>query len=416
MKKRNTKTHSYSKHRAVLSDTLAYETPLTFSNRYFYRFLRDNNVDLVSGDKNSVQSVHFDGKGDAMLETVIKTLFNVGNVQSTMEIRFVNKTVCQHAINVLMLHGSLSSFSLTLGIKPVIKISNRRDFLGLLSKVDGLKSEAKIIAASFKRIYNDETPNFSVQKIISQIFQMKCGVSINLEKHTLKCLKSHPKFSSFTSYRTISENCVKLNEKRLRRTSFNYKISHKENDHRELSIPHPKTQAELVTFYEEYKELIIYYCSLSPFSIRKPDSIANYIFFNDRLHIENRGDKYDDIEESGKEYESLKTFFTYRKYPNIHRFYEDYRYHRAEKKYNSMFKFDISKCFDSVYSHSVAWAIYGKTVVKERLKGTDITFPGRFDSFMQNANFGETNGILIGPEFSRVFSEIILQSIDKEIE
>ncbi|MGA9651481.1 antiviral reverse transcriptase Drt3b, partial [Pedobacter sp.] len=205
-------------------------------------------------------------------------------------------------------------------------------------------------------------------------------------------------------------------DKKLRRTSFNYKISHKENDHRELSIPHPKTQAELVGFYEDYKELIIYYCSLSPFSIRKPHSIANYIFFNDRLHIKNRGDKYDNVEESGKEYESLKTFFTYRKYPNIHRFYEDYRYHRAEKKYNSMFKFDISKCFDSIYTHSVAWAIYGKTIVKERLKGADITFPGRFDSFMQNANFGETNGILIGPEFSRVFSEIILQSIDKEIE
>ncbi|VTP95835.1 antiviral reverse transcriptase Drt3b [Sphingobacterium daejeonense] len=117
-----------------------------------------------------------------------------------------------------------------------------------------------------------------------------------------------------------------------------------------------------------------------------------------------------------KEYESLKTFFTYRKYPNIHQFYEDYRYHRAEKKYNSMFKFDISKCFDSVYTHSVAWAIYGKTVVKERLKGADITFPGKFDAFMQNGNFGETNGILIGPEFSRIFAEIILQSIDKEIE
>jgi len=417
MKKKNTKTHSYSRHRAVLSDTLAYETPLTFSNRYFYRFLRDNQVDLVTfGDKNSQQSIHFDGKRDAMLETVLKTLFHTGNVLPVKEIRFDNQAICQRAINGLLAYGSLTSFSLTLGAVPVLKISDRKSFLGLMSKIDALRGEAKHISASLKRMYSGETPKFSIQRVISLIFQSHCDVTIDLEKHTLRCPAGHALFPTFGSYRTVRENCLKLNEKKLRRTSFNYKISHKENDHRELSIPHPKTQAELVGFYEEYKELIIYYCSLSPFSIRKPSSIANYIFFNDRLHIENRGDKYDDVEESGKEYESLKTFFTYMKYPNIHRFYEDYRYHRAEKKYNSMYKFDISKCFDSMYTHSVAWAIYGKTVVKERMKGTDVTFPGRFDSFMQNANFGETNGILIGPEFSRIFSEVILQSIDKEIE
>jgi len=417
MKKRNTKTHSYSRHRAVLSDTLAYETPLTFSNRYFYRFLRDNQVDLInSSDKNSQQAIFFDGNGDAMLETVIKTLFHTGNVQQIKEIRFDSESICQHAINDLLAHNALNSFSLTLGTVPVLKILNRKSFLNLLSKIDALKGEARHISASLKRTYIGESYKFSIKRLISLIFQERCDVTIDLEKHTLRCAPGHPLFSTFGSHKVVKENCLKLNERKLRRTSFNYKISHKENDHRELSIPHPKTQAELVGFYDEYKELIIYYCGLSPFSIRKPDSIANYIFFNDRLHIENRGDKYDDVEESGKEYESLKTFFTYRKYPNIHRFYEDYRYHRAEKKYNSMYKFDISKCFDSIYTHSVAWAIYGKTVVKERLKGADITFPGRFDSFMQNANFGETNGILIGPEFSRIFSEIILQSIDKDIE
>ena len=30
---------SYSKERAVLSDVLSYETPVTFSNRYFYKYL-----------------------------------------------------------------------------------------------------------------------------------------------------------------------------------------------------------------------------------------------------------------------------------------------------------------------------------------------------------------------------------------
>jgi len=35
---------------------------------------------------------------------------------------------------------------------------------------------------------------------------------------------------------------------------------------------------------------------------------------------------------------------------------------------------------------------------------------------MQSANYGETNGIIIGPEFSRIFAELILQQIDKSVE
>jgi hypothetical protein len=34
---------------------------------------------------------------------------------------------------------------------------------------------------------------------------------------------------------------------------------------------------------------------------------------------------------------------------------------------------------------------------------------------MQNLNHKETNGIVIGPEFSRIFAEIILQSVDVEL-
>ena len=35
---------------------------------------------------------------------------------------------------------------------------------------------------------------------------------------------------------------------------------------------------------------------------------------------------------------------------------------------------------------------------------------------MQRLNYNETNGIVIGPEFSRIFAEIILQRVDKEVE
>ena len=200
------------------------------------------------------------------------------------------------------------------------------------------------------------------------------------------------------------------------RVPFNFKISHKKKKLRELSIPHPKSQVELVAFYEEFKDLVLYYCNQSPFSIRKPSKVARFTYYDDDKSKEDQGNEDDFLEESSKEYKNLKHFFTYERYSNIYKFYEDYPYHRAEKKYDKMFKFDISKCFDSIYTHSLSWAIYGKENVKKNLGQSTNTFAGKFDEFMMNSNYGETNGIVIGPEFSRIFAEIILQSIDKRAE
>lgn len=214
---------------------------------------------------------------------------------------------------------------------------------------------------------------------------------------------------------TITDQSINTNKDSWR-TPFTYKISHKDDEFRELSIIHPKNQLELVSLYEKYKELIIYYCSLSRFSIRKPNEIAKFIYYRDKLHRISIGSKLDNIEVYMNEYESLKTFFTYKKYTNIYRFYEDYRYQRAEKKYNKLVKFDISKCFDSIYTHSIVWALLGKDATKDHLSLSKNTFGGQFDSFMQSINYGETNGILIGPEFSRIFAELIFQKIDKAVE
>ncbi len=80
-----------------------------------------------------------------------------------------------------------------------------------------------------------------------------------------------------------------------------------------------------------------------------------------------------------------------------------------------MVQIDVSKCFDSIYTHSLPWAVLGKDQTKFSLEESKSTFGGRFDALMQNLNHKETNGIVIGPEFSRIFAEIILQSVDAEL-
>lgn len=198
---------------------------------------------------------------------------------------------------------------------------------------------------------------------------------------------------------------------------FIFNISHKVDDFRKLSLIHPSNQVKVLEFYENYKSLMLYYCSISPFSIRKPASVAKFTFYNDLLHRKNKdGDlEHSQIEQDESEYENLKSYFTYQKYSNIHKFFESYQFHRCEKKYKKLLKIDISKCFDSIYTHTISWAILNKSIVKDNIPHSLNTFAGEFDTLMQKLNANETNGIVIGPELSRIFAELILQQIDKNI-
>lgn len=296
MKNKKRKYIKYTKERVILSDVLPYEVPIVFSNKYFYRFLKNNNIEL-DGTKLKFDNNY---KGD-----------------------------------------------------------DKGAFIALLRLIFGFKA----IQGNENKRYFDANPPWTYRKI-----------------------------------------------------PFFYKIDHKENNFRELTVIHPLNQLIITDFYNTYKELMLHYSSISNYSIRKPSNIAKYTFFNDKLHQDNKGKSDDFLELNGNEYENLKTFFSYQKFTNIYKFYEDYRFQRAEKKFKLLYKFDISKCFDSIYSHSIVWAVLGKNAVKENIEKSKTTFPGIFDQIIQDANYGETNGIVIGPEFSRIFAEIILQRIDRNVE
>lgn len=196
-----------------------------------------------------------------------------------------------------------------------------------------------------------------------------------------------------------------------------FNIAHKANKNRTLTIIHPYNQWQVVEFYEKYKHSILYFCNQSKFSLRKPHKIAQYFYYRDRLHRKLSGHESDRVEMFFNEYENLKTYFSYEKYSNIYKFYEDYRYQRAEKKFKHLVKFDLQSCFDSIYTHTVCWVTSGGADKVKLLPGYKGSWLGdAFDNLMQSVNARETNGIVIGPEFSRIFAEIILQYIDQRVE
>lgn len=77
-------------------------------------------------------------------------------------------------------------------------------------------------------------------------------------------------------------------------------------------------------------------------------------------------------------------------------------------------KMDISNFFDSIYTHSISWAITSKEDAKAN-KNNNLTLGNKLDRALQNLNDKQTHGILVGNAVSRLIAEVILCSIDREI-
>ena len=194
--------------------------------------------------------------------------------------------------------------------------------------------------------------------------------------------------------------------KDVERPCFQYSISKdNESEGRQLSVIHPYHQVKMVEFYDCYKELLVEFCHHSNFSIRFPHKVAVWQKKQKGYHK-----LFSDDAEELDTQESLKHFFAYRYYRNINYFYDDYRFLRAEKKFSHLVKIDLEHCFESIHPESLTKAIFGKK--QEDCQGS---FAYEFCELQQS--FGnKSEGIVIGPEFSRIYAEMILQQIDQAVE
>lgn len=205
---------------------------------------------------------------------------------------------------------------------------------------------------------------------------------------------------------------------------FQFTVQHRANDFRTLTIPHPAAQLDIVNFYEGNADLILYHTAKSDFSLRRPSRVARYSVVRDWLFGRNRREHLDTVEEDLREYEWLRSYFAYEQYSNIYKFFESNQYRACERRFAYLVKVDVAKCFDSIYTHSIAWAAEGHDVVKAHVtrprgqkpkKGRE-PFGDDFDKLMQRLNQNETSGITIGSEVSRIFAEIILQAVDVDVQ
>jgi Reverse transcriptase (RNA-dependent DNA polymerase) len=83
--------------------------------------------------------------------------------------------------------------------------------------------------------------------------------------------------------------------------------------------------------------------------------------------------------------------------------------------YELLAEADISAFFHSVYTHTIPWAIHGKILAKQ--KKQDMSLYGNLlDLLVRNAQDGQTIGLPVGPDTSRLLAEIIGTAVDKAIQ
>jgi hypothetical protein len=199
---------------------------------------------------------------------------------------------------------------------------------------------------------------------------------------------------------------------------FNYEIAKtNDSDTRTLSIIHPFNQYNFIDFYKKYDSIMLHLCSKSPFSLRSIKKVAKFsavpdLVFSDHYLKDASVEVEQDIVEYDPQY--LKSYFIYQPVDLIYKFYDRQDYQRLEQRYNLLWEFDISKCFYHIYTHSITWAVKDKESAK-RNHAIQSLFENRFDKLMQQANYNETNGIVVGPEISRIFAEVLLQQVDLNV-
>ena len=75
---------------------------------------------------------------------------------------------------------------------------------------------------------------------------------------------------------------------------------------------------------------------------------------------------------------------------------------------------DVTDCYGSLYTHSIAWAIHGLEEAK-RNKGKNSLLGNKIDAHIQASRYGQTNGIAQGSVLMDFIAELVLGYVDEQI-
>ena len=182
---------------------------------------------------------------------------------------------------------------------------------------------------------------------------------------------------------------------------------------RTLSLIQPAAMINVCLFIYVYqKQLLLLLRENAYYSLR-------YHRKNTRLYHQVRMGQYDYyFQKSSKivPYVSIGgvgEFFDIFPFKSIVAFSSSAEWSRLKNTYKYYMRVDYKSCFPSIYTHSYKW-----TRAKDTIDSKGAHNPNLFlaiDALLQKINGRSSNGVIVGPEFSRMIVEILLQHIDKKV-
>lgn len=197
---------------------------------------------------------------------------------------------------------------------------------------------------------------------------------------------------------------------------YNYKIAKDRGGKTTLSVIHPFVQLRMSELYKNYSHTMLSCCDRSEYTLRRPTNITS-IYSDKDLSSDvtvKDGLPHVLVDDEELDVSHISSYFSYSKFNLLSKFFDSKEFINLEKRYSKMRSLDVSKCFFNIYTHSISWAVKGKNFAKSNKDS--LSFEANFDTLMQRANYNETNGIVVGPEISRIFAEIIFQDIDTRVD
>jgi hypothetical protein len=179
---------------------------------------------------------------------------------------------------------------------------------------------------------------------------------------------------------------------KLRTKPLAIPIGSKGGNRRTASIPNPISQTRLV------ETIVDGWCEILSFCKRSEISFSRLEFPGKEriLKNERRGDPL-------HSYEGIR----------LTKLFSQKRLELSASS-NYILKADIASFYGSIYTHSLPWALHGKDKAKRSFN--DMSLLGnRLDEAVRHGNDGQTKGIPIGPDTSRILSEIIGTAVDNRL-
>lgn len=191
-----------------------------------------------------------------------------------------------------------------------------------------------------------------------------------------------------------------------------YTILKGRNSLRVMSLINPLSALNIYFFMECYqKEILNIFSEKNSFSIRYPKKSTDLYYKSKKtgtIHY------FKLKKSSGKNYiQQTGIYFQIVPFGSLNAFSDSQIWRISNFKFRYYAKLDYKSCFDSIYTHVFKWIIEKNVIDSKNANNSNLFIV--IDRILQNINGHSSNGILVGPEFSRMIVEILLQQIDKDI-